>query len=563
MATSSTYYLDAPSLESATSIFINSELSTCAPDGFFSNGIITREQVNCVLLPQQNCPGCSVLCDNTIQLDNGTQAVYLLDVNTGSTASDIGAILVRFNPASIPDGIVAVFNNSSYNLLSSALDGGHKSTTPTNPTYLGASGSDCGISGTTYVDLTQKRYDTVSNLFIDTGLLETITVNTGDVSLSAITPSTCLMVIPKITATPSIINFKFISPCTSASWSIKTECPVVLPSFASSVVAVDATAVCLLNRTETYYYASVNTSTALIDLYDFVFADSFGSTKLNEGYYYALGKIEGQADWFRVDANGIVVELNNCIQGNPCGTNINANGSQGLYKTEIEAGVDVGAIIIRFDPIDVPDGIIVNYNGKNYNLLTATLDGAHKSSAPGVQATYVGSLASDCGLVANSPYTLNVFEFDGTNYVGTGSTQNISVFQQQLSLTSNNQPGNCMMVIPKTNTSPSVVTITTIGACSGTLFDLTVNCPVLLTGFTSSVVSTSSALACPLAQDKTYYNASLTNNSGIVKLHDFVYFDAYGVQKLTNGFYSSPNITGGNEWFEVDSNGVVIQLGTC
>ena len=58
MATSSSYYLNAPSLGSATAVFIDDALSECAPDGFYSNGVIVRQQVDCMLLPQQECPSC-------------------------------------------------------------------------------------------------------------------------------------------------------------------------------------------------------------------------------------------------------------------------------------------------------------------------------------------------------------------------------------------------------------------------------------------------------------------------------------------------------------------------
>lgn len=58
MATSGTYYLNAPSLGSATSVFDDVNLTILASDGFYSDGIIAREQVSGVLLPQQTCPSC-------------------------------------------------------------------------------------------------------------------------------------------------------------------------------------------------------------------------------------------------------------------------------------------------------------------------------------------------------------------------------------------------------------------------------------------------------------------------------------------------------------------------
>ena len=59
MATSASFYINGPSLEAATAVFTDSSLLTCAADGFYSDGVISREQVGCVLLPQQTCPSCS------------------------------------------------------------------------------------------------------------------------------------------------------------------------------------------------------------------------------------------------------------------------------------------------------------------------------------------------------------------------------------------------------------------------------------------------------------------------------------------------------------------------
>jgi len=55
MAVSSTYYLNGPSLGSATAVFTNAALTVCAANGFYSDGVIVREQAGCILLPQQTC----------------------------------------------------------------------------------------------------------------------------------------------------------------------------------------------------------------------------------------------------------------------------------------------------------------------------------------------------------------------------------------------------------------------------------------------------------------------------------------------------------------------------
>ena len=58
MATSSTYYLNAPSLASATAVFTDSGLTTYAPNGYYSNGVISRQQISGVLSPAVTCPAC-------------------------------------------------------------------------------------------------------------------------------------------------------------------------------------------------------------------------------------------------------------------------------------------------------------------------------------------------------------------------------------------------------------------------------------------------------------------------------------------------------------------------
>lgn len=52
------FYLNANNLSSATAVFLDAALTMCAPNGFYSDGNIVRELVDCVLLPLQQCPNC-------------------------------------------------------------------------------------------------------------------------------------------------------------------------------------------------------------------------------------------------------------------------------------------------------------------------------------------------------------------------------------------------------------------------------------------------------------------------------------------------------------------------
>jgi hypothetical protein len=76
------FYLNGPSLSSATAVFTDSELSTCATDGFYSDGVNVREQVDCVLLPQQVCPSCvsyNCVSGECIDPGDGTGAYSTLE----------------------------------------------------------------------------------------------------------------------------------------------------------------------------------------------------------------------------------------------------------------------------------------------------------------------------------------------------------------------------------------------------------------------------------------------------------------------------------------------------
>ncbi len=81
MATLGNYYLNGPSLSTATGVFTDVELTTCAPAGWYSDGVISRQLVGCKLLDQQNCPDCSG--ENKIKLQyNATSAIDLYCVSS-------------------------------------------------------------------------------------------------------------------------------------------------------------------------------------------------------------------------------------------------------------------------------------------------------------------------------------------------------------------------------------------------------------------------------------------------------------------------------------------------
>jgi hypothetical protein len=308
MAINSTYYLDAADLATATAVYLDSSLAFIAPDGFYADGAISRQQSAGILLSAEACSECGAPCGENIS-GSGNQGIYLINLETGT---ELGAVIISFDPDTIPDGIRATYDGNVYNTLSSVVDGPHRSTDPNGFTIVGSSGST-GTCSSWYpsggtISLNEFIYSGIS--FTPTGNTQSITITTGDISLNTVPPQTCIMVIPKVNISPSIINIEAIGPCSSTVFTISAECPVLLTGFSSSVVKPSHD--CFIALTETYYNVSLSNTPGVVGLYDFVYEDAYGATPLAPGFYTATGSIIGGGDYFEVDANGVVISIGFC-----------------------------------------------------------------------------------------------------------------------------------------------------------------------------------------------------------------------------------------------------------
>jgi hypothetical protein len=549
MATSSTYYLNAPSLGSATAVFTNAALTVCAPNGFYSDGFISRELVDCVLLPQQICPSCTIPCDESISAD-GLQGIYYLNTDLGAA---IGAVIIRFNTVNIPDGIKAVYNSVVYNGVSSPTSGWLQGSAGL-PTYIGLQSADCGIVAGSPYTLAEFQYDGTD--FAALGTNTSVSVLAGQMELTVLAPGNTLMVIPKIAASPSILNLEFIGPCSGTVFDISVACPAALTAFSSSTVSASSELACEKDFLETYYVAHVNGSSGTLGLYDLVFSDVNGQFKLGAGFYKTNDA--GANEWYQVDANGAIVLFGTCLVPIPCGDAIEGDGAQGVYYIESNVGTGTGAIIVSFNPQSLTDGILATYNGVNYNGLSSPVWGWRQGTAG--LPTYIGS--TDCNLVAGSPHpAVPQFEYNGTTFAPLGTNLDVTVLAGQMQLTGT-EPGLCIMVIPKTAASPSTLNISVFGICSTTLFDIDINCPAPLISFTSSLNNFDSSTACINDMDQNYYVAHVNGSGGTLGLFDLVFSDVNGQFKLSTGYYKT-TAAGANNWYRVDSNGAIIQFGTC
>lgn len=306
MATQATYYLDAPSLASATVIYADSALSVIAADGFYSDGTIVREQVSGALLPQVSCPSCGTPCGGAISA-SGSQGVYYLNIELGT---DLGAIVITFDPYSVPDGIQAVYNSVLYNGLSSPLFGWLQGS-PGLMTYIGDSASNCGLPEGSPFDLPVFEY--TGSSFVATGESEAIAILSNQLDFTTGGPGASVMVIPKTQANPSTLALKMVGPCSGTAFAVSVACPASLTSFPSGVMFASSGLACVAPIGQTYYVAHVTGASGVLGLYDLVFADAYGQTKLSAGYYRTSAA--GTNQWFQVDANGVIIGFGVCAGG--------------------------------------------------------------------------------------------------------------------------------------------------------------------------------------------------------------------------------------------------------
>lgn len=307
MATQGIYYLNGPSLQSATAVFTDAALTVCADDGYYKQGNIVRQLIACVLLPPQTCPLCADGCGVGLIESSNNYAVSTVSIDTGQGVGDVGAIVIRFNPLAIPDGIQVEFNGVIYSSLSSPTYG-YLFGTANMPTYIGDSAADCGlVSGSPH---SLYVYNWLNSAWQSPTTTESVPILLGQLDLTVTSPGECVMVIPKLVGIPSIVDVKVISPCDSSDFVLEVDCPITLTPLECSEGFAEAELACAASPSLAFYFVHVNGSGGTLGLYDWVFSDQNGGNVLANNYYKSTA-CPSPNEWFRVQ-DGIIVEFGTC-----------------------------------------------------------------------------------------------------------------------------------------------------------------------------------------------------------------------------------------------------------
>lgn len=318
MPTPTTYYIDAETFENATAVYTNASLTTKAADGFYQNCGVYRQQTSGVLGPVILCPLCGKAACDTNPSNGWTtsqQGVYDFEVDLGTTASVNWR--VKLSPGTIPNGIFVTYNGVTYSAGSSTIYGWL-----TGPYY----GKNSEITlydfpnsspySVNKMEWNGQNNAGVGDTFVPTSTSEVITIAPSDVTGSALDPGVINIFIPKPTAEPRLATIRVIGAVggSSDAFTLSNECPVALTGFSASGrfgAAVDA---CSATNSNTYYNGPVTGTAGEPALYDVVFTDVTGATKLatssGAGYYgFTSSSASG---YFQIDANSVIIAIGSC-----------------------------------------------------------------------------------------------------------------------------------------------------------------------------------------------------------------------------------------------------------
>lgn len=286
-----------------------------------------------------------------------------------------------------------------------------------------------------------------------------------------------------------------------------------------------------------------------------VYDDANLLTKSADGYYQSN-------DTYRHQLNGELGPSFICEEcGIPCGGTISPpSGSTGLYQLEFSAGTDendTGAISIYFDPQGIPDGIRVFYDGVFYNRISSPNNGNIQATSGVADAfTILGSPTNTC--VPNTPNTTNYPFFDGFDATGwlpgSPTPQSVTINSGDDVRGGANQDN--LLIIPKPNRLPGLVTIQVLGPCANTAWDVNVECPAALPSFQGRAIG--SSITCT-STNATYFFGRFRNATNPYPVvNNPVFLDHDGVSRATDQNYIMDN----NQVITV-TNGVVSSITTC
>tara|TARA_R100001510_G_C7635370_1_gene193623 strand:- start:10 stop:942 length:933 start_codon:yes stop_codon:yes gene_type:complete len=287
-------YIDSTDFLTATAVYDDAGLNTKSADGYYQSNGSYRQQVNGLLGPATLCEECAIPCGGTLNPPAGAAGLYELAFSSGTDPADVGAILIHFNPNSIPDGIRVIYNGVYYNRLSSPTDGNIQSTSGAFNSFTFVGNVANGCLPTTPDTDDYIFYDSFNGSWnVGNPSPQTATINTGDY-VGGGDNEYSVMVIPKPTRLPGNVTLQVLAPCAGpppTGWNVEVICPSPLPSFFGKENGVGNIA-CGSTTVKFYFARFRNAVNAYPVINNPVFSDAFGQFRaLDQNYLMDNGQV--------------------------------------------------------------------------------------------------------------------------------------------------------------------------------------------------------------------------------------------------------------------------------
>mgnify|MGYP003676676267 CR=1 FL=1 len=244
MASYSNYFINGDTLQNATAVYTDLGMTILAPNGLYSNGVVSREQSATGLGPITICPTCSsVLCEHNIPIDAPTACKTSLDYNMGSTVGAIKVTVYGIIKSVVGIGIKQG-SNGFFNTFSSTGESGQTNLAGPDVNALTYFYTDnfkatCsnwvnGIAASpTSPQLETYSYNPTSGSFTPTGVFNSYSFSNRVPSAVLGTTGEMVSYIPS-SASNTILEVSAVYPC-SPQPLISVSCPTLLYDFQTNL----------------------------------------------------------------------------------------------------------------------------------------------------------------------------------------------------------------------------------------------------------------------------------------------------------------------------------------
>jgi|TARA_R110000803_G_scaffold115711_1_gene184207 hypothetical protein len=330
MAAYSNYFINGDTLQNATGVFTDLDMTILAPNGLYSNGVVSREQSSSGLGPITICPTCSnVLCEHNIAIDPPGPSKVTLDYGMGSSVGAIKVTIYGITTSVVGVGVKQGINGF-FNTFSSTGDSGQ--------TYL--AGPDVDALTYFYTDnfkapcsnwingiasppvspqLETYSYTPSSGSFIPTGVFNPYSFTNRTASAVLSTTGDMVAYIPSDTSEPTL-SVTAVYPCPTQPL-ISVRCPTLLYDFQGNLSTTSDIDPCSLSvgGRKLVHGKVRGTTDGQFEVGDYIFTtDTLGSgvyDQLSDGEWKSLGSYFPASSTFYCSFEvkyGIIISVSDC-----------------------------------------------------------------------------------------------------------------------------------------------------------------------------------------------------------------------------------------------------------